>query len=592
VFTSPTVVGDRLFVGSCSGVFYAFDKRTGDVLWAHDTAKDGATANFHGDPLVAGDLIVTGSDSTQDGFVYAFEQATGKVRWKVPVEGGASTDVLRHGNHALTVTAGGELLCLDLETGERKWSIPPEIPHPEFQRSSAVLASGMVFFAGPDSRLYAVDAGSGRLLWTRDIGGVPSTSLATLGDHLYVGTRDDRFLRLDLYSGQLGGMIATDGTPFGTPVPWKNTLFLLTSPDRLLQLDAGLTTILGAGVAPTEWTSFRPHPFQGGVLAGDDSGELFSFDLEDGTVQWTDVFRGSVRGLGSSEDVLYVGTLSGMLYAYRPGERGASSGLSPARVPGNVSCGQAVPGSGVLLEESGLVLVGEFHGTREGPQAFGALACAAARAGHDLLLGLEMPVAEGDILEAAFTAPSAREAQATLLESPFFTRPYQDGRSSQAMVDLVLVLRSLSREGRKVRLFAFDPAIPENRDRLMAEVITAMRNQNPGATVLALVGNLHARKVMGTRWDPGFHPMARHLEEMGQPLRSVRLLHAPGEAWYCSGMEPDTCGTRRVGGDDQGPEARFLLLPDEVSEAYDAVLYLGKVTASEPAARRLAPKRR
>ena len=39
---------DLLFAGSCSGVFFAFDKASGEVRWAYDTSQDGQPANFHG----------------------------------------------------------------------------------------------------------------------------------------------------------------------------------------------------------------------------------------------------------------------------------------------------------------------------------------------------------------------------------------------------------------------------------------------------------------------------------------------------------------------------------------------------------------
>ena len=84
-------MGESLFTGSCSGVFFAFDKANGDVRWAYDTATDGYSASFHGEPIVTDELIVVGSDTATgeeaegavvpDGFVYAFELATGKARW-------------------------------------------------------------------------------------------------------------------------------------------------------------------------------------------------------------------------------------------------------------------------------------------------------------------------------------------------------------------------------------------------------------------------------------------------------------------------------------------------------------------------------
>lgn len=76
--SQPTVVGDRLFVGSPSGVVYALDAKTGCTHWTFQAegpvkapvtigAVDGGYAAFFGD---------------QSGRVYALDAATGALRWK------------------------------------------------------------------------------------------------------------------------------------------------------------------------------------------------------------------------------------------------------------------------------------------------------------------------------------------------------------------------------------------------------------------------------------------------------------------------------------------------------------------------------
>jgi outer membrane protein assembly factor BamB len=62
VFATPAVAGDRLFIGSCAGKFYAVDQQSGRVLWAHEVATEKGHAQFHGDPTFVGDLVVTDTD--------------------------------------------------------------------------------------------------------------------------------------------------------------------------------------------------------------------------------------------------------------------------------------------------------------------------------------------------------------------------------------------------------------------------------------------------------------------------------------------------------------------------------------------------
>ena len=86
MFSTPTVVGDAMFIGSCAGNFYAINKTTGQLQWSYDIRRDGNQQSFHGDPLVTNDLILIGTDRSCDpngvGHVYAFERDSGKVRWK------------------------------------------------------------------------------------------------------------------------------------------------------------------------------------------------------------------------------------------------------------------------------------------------------------------------------------------------------------------------------------------------------------------------------------------------------------------------------------------------------------------------------
>lgn len=589
MFITPAVVGDLLYVGSCSGVFYAFDRATGDVRWSHDTQTDGPRCSFHGDLLAADGLIIVGSDSSEKGHLYAFEAETGVVRWKRPMGRGVPTDILRYEDHILSVTTDGELFAVELATGELRWSIPPEVTSPDFRAASAVLLDFTVFFVGPDARVYAVDAASGKILWRRDIGVRPTTSLARIGSSLYLGTEDERLLRLDTHTGQLQGMVQTEGRPFGTPVPVNQSLFLLTSPGLLTRFDASLQQILWSQRTATEWSSFRPLVHGDGILAGDEEGGLFSFAVSDGSLQWSDVFQGAVRGLGSADDTIYVGTLKGMTYAYRPDRVGQAATPSPvARQP--LPTADALPecealpaGAAAALGADNMAVFGEFHGTQEGPRTFEALVCAALGNSVSVMVGLELPLQEEGILQAVFTAPSRAEAESILLQSDFFARDYQDGRSSRAMANMILQLRSLRQHGAELGLFAFDPATPKDRDRLMATRIDEVRGEHPEATFLLLCGNLHARKSKGSPWDPAFLSMTHHLIQAGHSIRSIRFTHGGGTSWYCNTPRIESCGSKPVGGKDQGPDPVFLYLPSDASDIYDAVLYLGPASSSEPA---------
>jgi outer membrane protein assembly factor BamB len=104
------------------------DKKSGEVRWSYDIGKDGEQRQFHGDPLVTDKLLVIGTDG-KSGHVYAFEPATGTVRWKYLVsDRGVASDIVRFGQNVYFVTLGNELVCLGLETGERSGLCTVAIP--------------------------------------------------------------------------------------------------------------------------------------------------------------------------------------------------------------------------------------------------------------------------------------------------------------------------------------------------------------------------------------------------------------------------------------------------------------------------------
>ena len=56
---------------------------------------------------------------------------------------------------------------------------------------------------------------------------------------------------------------------------------------------------------------------KGAVLAGNRR-ELVALRASDGTTEWSFQFPETVRGIGTSPDILYIGTLAGPVFAYSP----------------------------------------------------------------------------------------------------------------------------------------------------------------------------------------------------------------------------------------------------------------------------------
>jgi hypothetical protein len=81
--------------------------------------------------------------------------------------------------------------------------------------------------------------------------------------------------------------------------------------------DLDLKKIRWSAQASKEWTSARPYIWHGAALAGDRR-ELVAFRASNGAREWAHRFPETVRGIGPSDEILYVGTLKGPVFAYVP----------------------------------------------------------------------------------------------------------------------------------------------------------------------------------------------------------------------------------------------------------------------------------
>ncbi len=213
-----------------------------------------------------------------------------------------------------------------------------------------------------------------------------------------------------------------------------------------------------------------------------------------------------------------------------------------------------------------ILILGEVHGNDASPRLTGEGVCGALQEGERVVLALEIPEAESGRIED-FLARGDRDA---LLTGPFWRRDYQDGRSSQAMVDLLDRVRTWSAAGWPVSVVALDTTEPgADRDAFMARRVLAAHRGAPRALVVVLVGNLHARPRLSLP-----RSLAWHVKQAGAPLTALWLQYQPGATWLCDAGSRDSCGEHPLAaGQASAPEG------------FDGVLDAGAPRASPPAFR-------
>jgi outer membrane protein assembly factor BamB len=272
--------------------------------------------------LFTDDLVMVGADHGT-GHVYAFEKTTGKVRWKYPAGIGVGTAIIRKENRIYFATLEDKLVCLNIENGKENWVFSTTYSFKNYISNRApAIVSNTVFHGGLDGSVYALNANSGKLTWKRYLKERVSTSFAISGNDLYVGTIKGHVYKLKQSSGTILKDFLVKGKTIRAITLIKNSIIFFTDwmkkGSEILAVDLSLDQVLWRQQAPegAAWYTAKPYIFQNCLLFGTDKGDIFAFNIIDGSKIWTHHLKGeAIRVFGSSGNVLYIGTIKGTLYA-------------------------------------------------------------------------------------------------------------------------------------------------------------------------------------------------------------------------------------------------------------------------------------
>lgn len=268
---------------------------------------------------------------------------------------------------------------------------------------------------------------------------------------------------------------------------------------------------------------------------------------------------------------------------------GGQARHDPPRGPASVACGAHAELHAGLRAPGTALLFGEIHGVEEFPAFFGEAVCGVARSGAEVTAALEIPGSQQEAVERFLASGGGKADMAALLASPFWSREYQDGRSSKAMAALLERLRGLRAAGLGVRVFLFDvEQAGQDRDERMAERLSGSLRDHPRAVLMALTGNYHARTAPGAPWNPDWRPMGWYLRASGARVTSLDGAGPGGTAWVCMTAVAKECGARSVTaprppGERTDPRVELIAAPSP--EGFSGYYVTASVTASPPGAR-------
>lgn len=192
--SSPVVASGKVLVGSYDGSLYAVDAAKGQLAWQYKTK-----AQVHATPAVAGGLAYI---SGCDGVLRAIRISDGQQAYEVTIGAYTGASPAIEGQSAWFGTYNNEVVSADLARRRIVWRY--EHPQRKFPfYATAAVWNGKVFAGGRDKMLHALDAKTGKALWTfMTKARIDSSPVVTPDGRVFFGSNDGTFYAVDGNTGK------------------------------------------------------------------------------------------------------------------------------------------------------------------------------------------------------------------------------------------------------------------------------------------------------------------------------------------------------------------------------------------------------
>ena len=295
--SSPAVVGPLVYVSAARGSFfssggtvYCLNTYNGRDFWRLE-----GPVQIFSSPTVVGGRVYVGEGFHQDAdcHLYCLDANNGHLIWKFKTASHVeSTPFVSQGK--VYFGAGGDgVYCLDALEGKEIWHYPSV--HVDI---SPVVWKGKVYFGTGygEYRIYAVDANSGEEVWSKRVDYPVWGSPSAEGDTVFFGLGNGNFIesaavpqgRVTAHNAETGEQIwkyeAEDSVL--TAVAYRNGFVYFGSRDgNIYALNATNGTLrwksrIGSPVVSS------PAVTESAVYAGADNGVIYRIDISNGNVVW------------------------------------------------------------------------------------------------------------------------------------------------------------------------------------------------------------------------------------------------------------------------------------------------------------------
>lgn len=237
-------------------------------------------------------------------------------------------------NTLYIASMGGNLVALNAQNRERVFADHPfraTTPssfgcgggqQPVAIYGTPAVGSDLVYLAGHDGKVYAINAktGADRWIYPRQGVGAPIVGgILIAGDRLYFGDSAGKAYALDAATGDLVWTYEAGGAIWSNPAVDKDTVYFGSFDKKLYALDARTGKPKWSPFATLGALASSPVLQDGTVYIGSFDRRFYAINGADGSLKWQSLEAGNwfwSRPVISG-GLLYAGNLDGKVYAYR-----------------------------------------------------------------------------------------------------------------------------------------------------------------------------------------------------------------------------------------------------------------------------------
>jgi outer membrane protein assembly factor BamB len=177
--------------------------------------------------------------------------------------------------------------------------------------NTPIVVNGVVYVGATATGFYALDASTGKTLWSRNIGSILGTPAVVKGI-VYVNVTEPGIYALDAATGNTIWYVS--GGSDCAPTIINNTVYVGNG-NTIDAINATTGALLWNYTTGGEVNS-SPVVTNGAVYVGSDDGSIYAFNAKSGTLLWTYATQNAVYSSPAiANGVLYVGSNDGSIYA-------------------------------------------------------------------------------------------------------------------------------------------------------------------------------------------------------------------------------------------------------------------------------------